>query len=103
MNTRKLSLLVKDIDSDESARTIENNLSKMGGLNKVSVFFISKMILLEYDKDSVTLEKIISRINSLGYGVDKALESEKNKMEFKFFDSNFRKKLFLKFICPIKN
>ncbi|MGC8728779.1 MAG: HAD-IC family P-type ATPase [Elusimicrobiales bacterium] len=98
MNTRKLSLLVKDIDSEESACAIKNNLSKMGGLNKVSVFFISKMILLEYDRDSVTLEKIISRINSLGYGVDKVLESEKNKMEFKFFDSNFRKKLFLKFI-----
>lgn len=98
MNTRKLSLLVKDIESEEAAGTIENNLSKMGGLNKISVFFVSKMILLEYDRDSVTLEKIISRINSLGYGVDKALESERNKMEFKFFDSNFRKKLFLKFI-----
>ncbi|NLH38475.1 MAG: cadmium-translocating P-type ATPase [Elusimicrobia bacterium] len=102
MNTKKLVIYVEDIHCASCSQIITDSLSKMGGVNKVNVYLVSKIVSIEYDTDAVTANRIIDRIKSLGY--TPSIQIEEDVLNESFYDkkNNAEKNtLFLKFILSL--
>ncbi|MEF3279696.1 MAG: cation-translocating P-type ATPase [Elusimicrobiota bacterium] len=102
MTNKKLVILVDDISCSNCVKKIEDNISKMGGVRKVNVYLVSKIISLEYDNDSTTSEKIINRIKNLGYNPLLKIEQDFSSKEFYAIEhQSIKKRLFVKFLLSI--
>jgi len=100
MKTSKLYIIINNLNKENYNSEIEENISKMGGVNKVNVYPLSQVMTLEYDRDCVTTEKILSRINSLGYESSKFYEYMDYDYKISSEDLD-RKNKFIKFLLSI--
>ncbi len=77
-NNKKLNLDIAGMNCAGCANTIERNLKKIDGINKVNVNFPAEKAFIKYDEKKLTKEDIIETIKSSGYDIKK----EKEKMTF---------------------
>lgn len=98
MNTFRLSILVKGRFSKKQEDEIRDYFFKIGGISRVDAYSISGLIYIEYDRDAITLEKIVSRLKSIGYDVEKLFEEKRKKINF---IEDYEKGVLLKLIVSI--
>lgn len=78
MKIKRLYIEVGNLDSN-MAEIVYDNISKMGGVNSLNIFAGSQVIIMEYDVDAVTVNKIKNRLEMLGCKVNKYLEESRVK------------------------
>lgn len=99
MDTVKLIVQVDNMSCSSCVKTLSDGLSKMGGVKNVSVYLISKLVVLEYDPHAVAVDKIVNKIKLLGYEPSKYMEeSLSNKEIYDVITSREKRTLFIKFL-----
>ncbi len=96
---KKVIVPIEDISCAVCARKIETSVSKMGGVDSVTVFLPTKTAVIKYDEDAVTSDRIISKIKELGYTPCGLMENHINASYISdVYAKSETRKYFLKFI-----
>ncbi|WNG22669.1 cadmium-translocating P-type ATPase [Cystobacter fuscus] len=61
---------VRGMDSGDAAAVIEHAVSRMNGILSASVAYASERLVIEYDREALTLEDVETRVKSLGYALE---------------------------------
>jgi Cd2+/Zn2+-exporting ATPase len=61
---------VRGMASADAATTIEHAVSKMKGVLSASVAYASERLVIEYDREEVSLQDVEARVKALGYGLE---------------------------------
>ncbi|MFY0582579.1 cation transporter [Cystobacter fuscus] len=61
---------VRGMDSGDAAAVIEHAVSRMNGILSASVAYASERLVIEYDREALTLEDVEARVKSLGYALE---------------------------------
>ncbi|MBN1206909.1 MAG: heavy metal translocating P-type ATPase [Myxococcaceae bacterium] len=61
---------VRGMDSADAAMVIEHAVSKMKGILSASVAYASERLVIEYDREAVSLQDVEARVKALGYGLE---------------------------------
>ncbi len=61
---------VRGMDSADAAMVIETAISRMKGVLSASVAYASERVVIEYDREEVSLKDIEAKVQSLGYGLE---------------------------------
>jgi Cd2+/Zn2+-exporting ATPase len=61
---------VRGMDSGDAAVIIEHAVSRMDGVLSASVAYASERLVIEYDRESLTLADVEARVKALGYGLE---------------------------------
>jgi Cu+-exporting ATPase len=62
-----VSFIADDIECEGCANSIKKALGKMAGINSVSVDVFTKTTLVTYDKETVDVEAIRSKLCEIGF------------------------------------
>lgn len=71
-DTRQVILPITGMTCANCVATIERNLKKLPGVENASVNLASERATVEFDPDQLDLEKIIGKVEKVGYGVAQA-------------------------------
>ncbi|MFV2016205.1 MAG: cation transporter, partial [Candidatus Heimdallarchaeota archaeon] len=66
-NTKNVKFLVTGMTCASCVRTIEKSLSKMKGIEKVSVNLMTEEAEVTYDEEQVQIDSIIKKFDQIGY------------------------------------
>ncbi len=75
---KKAVIAAEDIACSACALKIEEYVSKMGGVESVSVHVATKTIVIKYDEDAVTTARLQNKIRELGYTPSAVFENYLN-------------------------
>lgn len=75
---KKAVIATEDITCSACALKIEESISKMGGVESVSVHVATKTVVVKYDEDAVALARIQNKIRELGYNPSAVFENYLN-------------------------
>ena len=64
-----LILNIEGMTCNHCVKSVKNSISSLSGVNNINVSLSENNVTLEYDKDTLTKEKIISAITNEGYKV----------------------------------
>jgi copper chaperone len=64
-----LILNIEGMTCNHCVKSVKNSISSLSGVNNINVSLSENKVTLEYDKDILTKEKIISAITEEGYKV----------------------------------
>ncbi|MBR9678483.1 MAG: hypothetical protein GOU97_04305 [Nanoarchaeota archaeon] len=81
--TNQNTINVNGMSCKKCAEKIESKLSSLKGIKKVEVKLVDDQVLVEYDRDKITLAEIKSIIEKLGYSTSrkKTITIKKNVLE----------------------
>ncbi len=71
---RQLSLLVKGMCCDTCENNVKNSISKIPGVIHASVDFSNGAVMVHYEPDKVSPERIEDAVRGSGYGIEEAAE-----------------------------
>jgi Cu+-exporting ATPase len=74
---KKIVLKIEGMECASCATTIEKALTKIEGISKVSVNFVTGKVNLEYNPRKVSIDKIIKIVKDIGYKAEEFEEEEK--------------------------
>ena len=63
-------LTIRAIDGEDAARRIEADLESLDGVVEASVSLAAQRVRVEYERDRVSIEEIVARLEELGYPTD---------------------------------
>ncbi|MEW5951765.1 MAG: cation-translocating P-type ATPase [Elusimicrobiota bacterium] len=75
---KKAVIAAEDISCSACALRIEESVSKMGGVDSVTVHVATKTIIIKYDEDAVTINRLQNKIKDLGYTPSAVFENYLN-------------------------
>jgi len=64
-----LILNIEGMTCNHCVKSVKNSISSLSGVNNINVSLSENNVTLEYDKNTLTKEKIISAITNEGYKV----------------------------------
>ncbi len=64
-----LILNIEGMTCNHCVKSVKNSISSLSGVNNINVSLSENKVTLEYDKYTLTKEKIISAITNEGYRV----------------------------------
>ncbi len=77
----KKELVISGMHCASCALKIENAVKKISGVNHANVNFATEKAVFDYDKNKISLEKILNAISGLGYGAADLTDFHDRKFE----------------------
>ena len=81
MNTTKKKFIIEGISCASCVASIEKNLSKTHGIEKVSVSIATGKMNVEYFEDKVNTKEIIAIVSKLGFQIKEEVINNKSEVE----------------------
>ncbi len=102
-NLAQVELRIDGMHSTHCSNLIENALKKRKGVVSARVEFANNRAVVEYDPDSISVEKIKHIVRDLGYGAEElgAIDTERERRELEVKDLRKRFLISLIFSLPL--